>query len=64
MDLSIFLFILGIQISIVQKLPDKGNFIGYVDIGNYAYIIGFIFIGYRLRILYYLVYQKKDANKN
>ena len=54
---------LGVKILWTQQLPIDNIKGGVVtDIGNWAYLLGGILVGYGLYILYYVIYKqnKKD----
>ena len=57
--ISLMLIIEGTFICFTKKLP-IGSHNGYIEIGNYAYIVTITLVGYGLRILYYLIYQQKE----
>ena len=59
---AVFLLITGIRIFVTGEMP-VGTRSGYVDIGNISYLFGSIFIGFSLRIFYYLFFEEKVEPK-
>ena len=60
--IGIFFLYLGIRTYITQELPVAGGRSGYVHIGEFAYIVSFLFIVISFNIFYMLfkqIYQNK-----
>ena len=60
--IALILLIAGIRIFVTGEMP-IGTRSGYKDIGNISYLFGSIFIGFSLRIFYYLFFEEKDEPK-